>query len=78
LFFSNSSIFINGLKIALPFHPLPLKGEEPAIIPSLPEGEGKGEGIIYRLYYYETVNMFADITWFFQAPLFPSPLVKSD
>ena len=55
LFFS----IINSLKIVLIFHPLltsPLKGEEPAIIPSPPEGEGKGEGDHLCLYYYETVN----------------------
>jgi hypothetical protein len=55
LFFS----IINSLKIVLIFHPLPnppLKGEEPAITPSPPEGEGKGEGDHLCLYYYETVN----------------------
>ncbi|OGW55002.1 MAG: hypothetical protein A2Y81_12800 [Nitrospirae bacterium RBG_13_43_8] len=50
---------INGLKIVLTFHPLPnpppLKGEEPVIIPSPPEGEGKGEVDHPCLYYYETV-----------------------
>jgi hypothetical protein len=54
------SIVINSLKIVLIFHPLPtppLKGEEPAIIPSPLEGEGKGEGDHLCLYYYETVNI---------------------
>jgi hypothetical protein len=34
-----------------------LNGKEPAIIPSPPEGEGKGEGDHLCLYYYETVNI---------------------
>ena len=34
-----------------------LNGEGLSLIPSPPEGEGKGEGDHLSLYYYETVNI---------------------
>ena len=70
---------INSLKIVLTSHPLPIlppQGEDPGIIPSPLEGEGKGEGDHLCLYYYETVNNFQFSTFIRRTNYFKNVMIR--